>query len=103
MLSGSEHECKSKGIRNIIIESAGFSDQGDEGAILQREINEYVKRYGLRILGPNCLGVLDNHSRFCCFYGAYQGIMDVFNKRGGVSYIIQSGGARGIAIEWLMD
>jgi acyl-CoA synthetase (NDP forming) len=96
-------ECGEKGIRNIIIESAGFSEQGEEGKVLQNEINEYIKRYGIRILGPNCLGVLDNNSRFCCFYGAYQEIMDVFNKAGGVSYIVQSGGVGVIVIESLMD
>ena len=96
-------ECGEKGIRNIIIESAGFSEKGGEGATLQREINESAKRYGMHILGPNCLGVLDTYSRFCCFYGAYQGIIDVFDKRGGVSYVIQSGGVGVIVIESLMD
>jgi acyl-CoA synthetase (NDP forming) len=96
-------ECGERGISNIIIESAGFSEKGGEGAALQREIHESAKRYGMRILGPNCLGVLDTYSRFCCFYGAYQGIIDVFDKRGSVSYVIQSGGVGVIVIESLMD
>jgi acyl-CoA synthetase (NDP forming) len=96
-------ECGEKGIHNIIIESAGFSEQGGDGKDLQHEIDEYARRYGIRLLGPNCLGVLDNRSRFCCFYGAYQEIMDVFNKPGGVSYVIQSGGVGVVIIESLMD
>lgn len=96
-------ECGEKGIRNIIIESAGFSEQGTDGTALQSEIDGYARRYGIRLLGPNCLGVLDNMSRFCCFYGAYQEIMDVFDKPGGVSYVIQSGGVGVLIIESLMD
>jgi acyl-CoA synthetase (NDP forming) len=47
--------------------------------------------------------VMDNVSRFCCFYGAYEGIMEALNKAGGVSYVIQSGGVGVLIIESLMD
>jgi acyl-CoA synthetase (NDP forming) len=96
-------DCGEKGIRNIIIESAGFSEQGEEGKRLQTDINDAVKRYGLHVMGPNCLGVLDNHARFCCFYGAYKEIVDVFTKAGSVSYIIQSGGVGVVVLESIMD
>ena len=96
-------ECGRKGIRNIVIESAGFSEQGEDGLRLQREIDDAVRTHGIRVLGPNCLGVLDNQSHFCCFYGAYKEIMDVFKKPGGVSYIVQSGGVGVVIIESLMD
>jgi acyl-CoA synthetase (NDP forming) len=96
-------ECGEKGIRNIVIESAGFSEQGSEGNELQKEIDRYADRYKIRLLGPNCLGVMDNVSRFCCFYGAYEGIMDALNKAGGISYVIQSGGVGVLIIESLMD
>jgi len=96
-------QCGEKGIRNIVIESAGFSEQGGEGKKLQKEIDDCAKQYGIRLLGPNCLGVMNNVTRFCCFYGAYDGIMDALNKAGGVSYVIQSGGVGVVIIESLMD
>ncbi len=96
-------ECGEKGIKSIVIESAGFSEQGEDGKKLQSEINEAVKKHGIRVMGPNCLGVLDNHARFCCFYGAYQEIVDVFTKAGGVSYIVQSGGVGVVVLESIMD
>ena len=96
-------DCGEKGIRNIIIESAGFSEQGAEGKKLQAEINDAVRRHGLHVMGPNCLGVLDNHAKFCCFYGAYKEIVDVFTKAGSVSYIIQSGGVGVVVLESIMD
>jgi len=96
-------QCGEKGIRNVVIESAGFSEQGEEGKNLQQEVDSYAKQYGIRLLGPNCLGVMNNVSRFCCFYGAYDGIMEALNKVGGVSYVIQSGGVGVVIIESLMD
>ncbi|MBN2160839.1 MAG: CoA-binding protein [Spirochaetes bacterium] len=95
-------DCGAKGIQHIVIESSGFSEQGDEGKRLQSEIDEAARQYGMRILGPNCLGVLDIQSRFCCFYGAYPEIVEVFDKPGGVSYIIQSGGVGVLLLESLM-
>ncbi len=96
-------ECGEKGIGSVIIESAGFSEQGAEGERLQKEIDLIAMEFGIRMMGPNCLGVLDNRSRFCCFYGAYREIMEVFTKAGDVSYVIQSGGVGVLVIESLMD
>ncbi|MGD0278928.1 MAG: CoA-binding protein [Smithella sp.] len=96
-------QCGEKGIRNIVIESAGFSEQGGEGKKLQKEIDGYAKQYGIRFLGPNCLGVMNNVSRFCCFYGAYDGMINALNKPGGVSYVIQSGGVGVVIFESLTD
>lgn len=96
-------QCGEKGIRNVVIESAGFSEQGGEGHKLQKEIDDYAEQYGIRFLGPNCLGVMNNGSRFCCFYGAYDGMIQALNKAGGVSYVIQSGGVGVVIFESLID
>lgn len=96
-------DCGAKGIHHVVIESSGFSEQGDDGRRLQAEIDHAAGHYGMRILGPNCLGVLDIQSRFCCFYGAYAEILEVFNKPGGVSYVIQSGGVGVLILESLMN
>jgi acyl-CoA synthetase (NDP forming) len=50
-------QCGLKGIASIVIESSGFAEGGDEGQPLQREIDAIRQTYGLRIMGPNCLGV----------------------------------------------
>ncbi len=96
-------ESGEKGIRSVVIESSGFSEQGGEGTRLQEEIAAIAGEFGMRVMGPNCLGVLDNRNHFCCFYGAYREIMDVFKKAGDVSYVIQSGGVGVLVIESLMD
>jgi acyl-CoA synthetase (NDP forming) len=86
-------QCGEKGITRIIIESAGFSEAGEEGHRLQQEMEKHMQTFGIRILGPNCLGTLNTHNRFCCFYGFVpEKYGDGFITPGTISYIIQSGG-----------
>lgn len=86
-------ECGEKGIKRLIIESAGFSEEGGGGKLLQEEVSSLARKYGIRFIGPNCLGVMDTHSRFCCFFGFIPGMYDeAFENPGSVSYVIQSGG-----------
>ncbi|MEN6616826.1 MAG: CoA-binding protein, partial [Syntrophorhabdus sp.] len=51
-------ECGQAGVAGAIILSAGFSESGPEGKVLENEVNEIRKRYKLRVIGPNCLGVI---------------------------------------------
>jgi acyl-CoA synthetase (NDP forming) len=103
VVPGFVRECGEKGIRNIVIESAEFAEQGEDGKRLQREIDEAARQHGIRIIGPNCLGVLDAHSPFCCFYGVNEEISNIVNKKGDVSYIIQSGGVVSLVLGSLKD
>jgi acyl-CoA synthetase (NDP forming) len=89
-------ECGEKGIQHIVIESSGFSESGGEWLRLQQEVDTYAQQYGIRYLGPNCLGVLNTDNKFICFYGALPGVT-MFSSflnipTGEVSYVIQSGG-----------
>ncbi len=93
-------ECGEKGIRHLVIETAEFSEAGEGGRRLQAEISEYAREYGMRFLGPNCLGTLNAHNRFCCFFGIIPGMYDeVFDRPGAISYVIQSGGVGALVID----
>ncbi|MRR08448.1 MAG: hypothetical protein EG828_16310, partial [Deltaproteobacteria bacterium] len=93
-------QCVEKGIKNIVIESSGFSEGGEEGRAMQRRIDETAQRHGVRIMGPNCLGVLNARNKFCCFYGIQEDNFDDFLMEDGtVSFIIQSGGIVVIVLE----
>lgn len=97
---GVVRECGEKGVRGVIIESAGFSEAGPEGQTMQDEIDGYLKKYNMRMLGPNCLGVLNAANSFCCFYGIIPGRYgDGFSTPGTVSYIIQSGGIGALVLD----
>src|SRR5262249_18353520 len=51
-------ECAAKGVRALVVISAGFAEVGNDGAMLQRHLIERVRGHGMRMIGPNCLGVL---------------------------------------------
>ncbi|MFP4445917.1 MAG: acetate--CoA ligase family protein [Desulfosudaceae bacterium] len=55
--------CGQKGIRNAIIVSGGFKETGEEGARRERELVAIAEKYGISIIGPNCLGVTNTHHR----------------------------------------
>ena len=52
-------ECGEKGIRGAIIMSAGFREAGREGRKRERELVDIARRYGMRLVGPNSLGIID--------------------------------------------
>ncbi len=53
-------DCVEKGVAALVVLSAGFAEIGSEGAELQRELIEICRSAGMRLVGPNCLGVLAN-------------------------------------------
>ncbi len=104
VVPGFVKQCGEKGIRHIVIESSGFSEGGEMGKILQREIDDIRHAYGMRIMGPNCLGILNTENKFCCFYGVQKDNFDTFIQESGeISYIIQSGGIVVIVLESFMS
>lgn len=52
-------QCGQKGVRGLVIISAGFRETGAEGLQREEEIIAVVKKYGMRMIGPNCMGVVD--------------------------------------------
>ena len=52
-------ECGRKGVRGAIIISAGFKEVGEKGAQLEQEVAVIAKKYGIRVVGPNCMGVIN--------------------------------------------
>jgi len=58
-------EIGKRGIGNVIIETAGFAEAGDEGKALQVEIKKAQEEAKLRVIGPNCIGLVNNSNGFC--------------------------------------
>ncbi|MEE9910587.1 MAG: acetate--CoA ligase family protein [Deltaproteobacteria bacterium] len=82
--------CGRKGIRCVIIESAGFSETGKEGRLLQERCLAIARAAGIRVWGPNCMGVVDVPKKFFftfmhpCIYK--DGLIN-----GRISMVVQSG------------
>ncbi|MBF0302999.1 MAG: CoA-binding protein, partial [Desulfamplus sp.] len=51
-------ECAKKGVKAVIIESAGFAEMGGEGKVFQQQIVDIVKKNNIRVMGPNCSGIV---------------------------------------------
>jgi acetate---CoA ligase (ADP-forming) len=51
-------ECAKKGVKAAIIESAGFAEMGGEGKVLQQQIVDIAKKNNIRVMGPNCSGIV---------------------------------------------
>lgn len=58
-------ECGKKGVRGVVVITAGFKETGAEGQERERALVEATRRYGMRMIGPNCLGVLNTESNVC--------------------------------------
>lgn len=57
-------DCAAMGVKSAIVFSSGFAEVGSDGEAMQAQLSDISKRTGIRILGPNCLGILNFKSRF---------------------------------------
>ena len=87
-------QCGEKGVTSVIIITAGFGELGEEGRHLQQEVLDIAHRYGIRIIGPNCLGV----ARPGAFFNATFG--DGTIKDGNLALLSQSGAVCTAILDW---
>lgn len=81
--------CGHKGIRFVVLFTAGFAEIGGDGDRLQRELVETARRHGIGVIGPNCQGIISTtHNVYAGFGGPFE-----FRYRAGpLSLVSQSGG-----------
>lgn len=90
-----------KGVKGAVIISAGFKEIGKDGAILEEKLKKMVMETGIRIIGPNCLGIFDNICKLDTFF-----ILSDRIKRppvGGLSILSQSGSFAGTIMDTLSE
>ncbi|MGI0047390.1 MAG: 4-hydroxybutyrate--CoA ligase [Nitrosotalea sp.] len=80
-------ECGKKGIKGAIVITAGFKEVDEEGAKLEKRLAEISKQYNIRIIGPNCLGVM-NLAPQTMMNSTF---LKVTPKSGGIALVSQSG------------
>lgn len=85
-------DCAGKGVRALVVITAGFAEVGAQGTLLQRQLVEKIRQYGMRMIGPNCFGILntDPHIQLNATFTT------LFPPRGRAAMSSQSG-AIGIA------
>ncbi len=93
-------DCGEKGVKAAIIISGGFRETGtEEGRRLEEEVIRISREYGIRVIGPNCIGIYDNWSGVDTYF-----LPDYKMKRpprGGISFISQSGAFASALLDWM--
>ncbi len=91
---GIVEECGKAGVEGLIIVSAGFREVGEEGAELEREVKSVAQEYDIRIVGPNCLGVMRPPNGL---NATFAGSMA---QEGNVAFVSQSGALLTSILDW---
>ena len=87
-------QCGKKGIKGILIISAGFKEIGDAGKALEQKLSAIRKKHGMRIVGPNCVGfILPYLEMNATFAGSMP-------EKGNIALFSQSGAVCGAILDW---
>ena len=92
-------QCHEKGIKGLVIITAGFKETGPEGLKAEQALLEKIRAYGMRCVGPNCLGVVNTHPSIRmdgCF-------AEALPERGDIGFVSQSGALGGGILNILKD
>ncbi len=88
-------EVGQRGITAAIIQAGGFAEVGPEGAMRQQQALEVANRYGIRLLGPNCIGILDTHYPLNTTF-----LPPPPPKAGHLAFLSQSGALAAAVLDW---
>ncbi len=91
--------CGKKGVRAIIINTAGFREMGAKGLALENDFLSRAKHYGIRIFGPNCQGIINSDPAL----RAYCNFTFTFPEPGHISIVAQSGGVGAVIMQAFHD
>ncbi len=93
-VAGVLEQCGEKGIDAVIIISAGFKEVGPEGALLEQQMMDVAHKHGIRIIGPNCLGIISSS------VGLNASFAPVTPKNGHLGLLSQSGALATAVLDW---
>jgi acetyl coenzyme A synthetase (ADP forming)-like protein len=91
---GAMKECGEKGIPAVVVITAGFREAGHEGLERERELLDIAKEYGTRVIGPNCLGVIDTFTPLNASFAAGT------PPKGPINFTSQSGALGTAVLDW---
>ena len=82
-------QCGQKGIKWLVIETGGFREFSKEGEALEAEVLKNARKWGIRFVGPNGIGIINMENGFCCPFVSLKGFA---TRPGRISILAQSGG-----------
>jgi acetyltransferase len=90
-------EAGAAGVKAVVVISAGFKETGAEGAELEKRVLEAAKRHGVRLIGPNCLGLMNPHAGLNATFASSMA------RPGRVAFLSQSGALCTAILDWSHD
>jgi acetyltransferase len=87
-------DCVDAGVRSAVVISAGFREQGKQGALLEQEIQKHLRRGSLRLVGPNCMGFMNPT------IGLNATFAKMMPNKGSVAFLSQSGALQTAILDW---
>ncbi len=88
--------CGRRGLKAVLVISGGFREVGPEGVAREREVIEIARRYGMRVMGPNGIGVIDTSTPLNTTF------VPGVPARGNIAFLSQSGALCGGIIDWIV-
>ncbi len=92
-------ECGKKGVRGIVVISAGFKETGEKGKQMELEMVDLVRKYGMRMVGPNCMGIINTDPKI----KMDATFAPVHPVRGCVGFLSQSGAMGNMILEYAKE
>jgi acetyltransferase len=87
-------ECGKARVKGVIVVSAGFKETGPAGKALEETVLEIARKYGIRVIGPNCMGVIQPRINLNATF------LDKMPKSGNIAFISQSGALGSAIVDW---
>jgi len=89
-------ECGRKGVKALVCISAGFKETGEEGARAEAKLKALVDKYNMRMIGPNCMGISNNHPEAVL----NTTILHDIPVKGNIALVTQSGGLGAVLLDY---
>ncbi|HLN90148.1 MAG TPA: GNAT family N-acetyltransferase [Candidatus Binatia bacterium] len=90
-------ECGEAHVKGVIIVSAGFKETGTAGKALEEKISQAAKKYGIRVIGPNCIGIIRPRINLNATF------LNKMPKSGNVAFLSQSGALGSAILDWAIS
>jgi acetate---CoA ligase (ADP-forming) len=95
-VSGTLEKCGQKGVKAAVVITGGFAEAGEAGEKLQVELADVARRYGIRVVGPNCQGINYPHHQLCASW-------PLLTNKGGMAFVSQSGTVGAALMDWASE
>lgn len=86
--------CGDKGVSTLVVVTAGFREVGRDGLELEKKLVTLCRKYDMKMVGPNCLGIIDTHTPLNASFSVG------FPRKGGIAFLSQSGALCAAILDW---